>query len=537
MTVLPIVGRELVVAARRAATYWTRFYFAAMALGIFLFLKLIYRGAASEMGHQVFNLLGYVALAFATLAGVFLTADSLAAEKREGTLGLLFLTDLRGYDVVLGKMAASSLLAIFGLLAVFPVLALPLLMGGVSGGEFWRTLLVFVVALYFSLSAGMLVSAVSQDGRHALAGTFAMVTITAGVLPLLWEVLTQTFHRAFPDYIIWPSPYYAYVSGFDTAYLTRGGRREFWGSLSATAMLATGGIAVASVILPRSWQKTSSSVTGGRRAARPGGAPGQKAPRRPAMETANPAEWLAQGDRAGPTAVNRTMYLLLVLWLACVGVWSANHNSVFDPITVFFVFGMHLAAKVLIAAESSRRLHDPRQSGALELLLVTPLPVQAIVQGQQNTLRAQFRRALLGLCLINLLTLNILIRWDSGLSMPSQSMERNTFIEIFLGGALMLWLDAAALAWVGMWKGLKSKKYSRAVLATLAQVTGAPWLAFALFIFLATISPARFNQEHFYILFALWFCVGVAIDLVSILDARTKLAAEFRAVVAQRHGG
>ena len=68
-------------------------------------------------------------------SGVFLTADSLSGEKREGTLGLLFLTDLKGYDVVFGKLIATSLNGFYALLAIFPVLALPLVMGGVT---FWE---------------------------------------------------------------------------------------------------------------------------------------------------------------------------------------------------------------------------------------------------------------------------------------------------------------------------------------------------------------------------------------------------------------
>jgi len=39
-----------------------------------------------------------------------------------------FLTDLTSRDIILGKLAASSLHGIFGLLAVFPILGLPLLL-------------------------------------------------------------------------------------------------------------------------------------------------------------------------------------------------------------------------------------------------------------------------------------------------------------------------------------------------------------------------------------------------------------------------
>ncbi|HQU46125.1 MAG TPA: hypothetical protein PK867_25150, partial [Pirellulales bacterium] len=42
-----------------------------------------------------------------------LTADCISSERREGTLGLLFLTDLRGHDVVLGKLVVAGLGAFY----------------------------------------------------------------------------------------------------------------------------------------------------------------------------------------------------------------------------------------------------------------------------------------------------------------------------------------------------------------------------------------------------------------------------------------
>ena len=45
---------------------------------------------------------------YCLLEGTRLAADCRGEEKREGTLGLLFLTDLQGYDVVLGKYLATS---------------------------------------------------------------------------------------------------------------------------------------------------------------------------------------------------------------------------------------------------------------------------------------------------------------------------------------------------------------------------------------------------------------------------------------------
>src|SRR5438477_8359528 len=155
MTFLPIVDRELRVAARRPATYWTRLVFAIAGAGI-VSLALLFAAAAqtgaSGIGGWLFYFLSLLALGFSAFAGVFLTADCLSEEKREGTLGLLFLTDLKGYDVVLGKLAVTSLNAFYALLAICPVLALPMLMGGVTFGELGRVMLALVNTLVFSLA-------------------------------------------------------------------------------------------------------------------------------------------------------------------------------------------------------------------------------------------------------------------------------------------------------------------------------------------------------------------------------------------------
>src|SRR5437667_3091836 len=192
MTFLPIVDRELRVAARRPATYLTRLLFAIAGAGI-VSLALLFAAAAqtgaSGIGGWLFYFLSLLALGFSAFAGVFLTADCLSEEKREGTLGLLFLTDLKGYDVVLGKLLATSVPAIYGVLAVFPVLAITLTMGGVTAGEVWRMTLVFMTTLFFSLSVGMLVSSLSQQGNRAMSRAAGTIFLVSAGLALVGLVL------------------------------------------------------------------------------------------------------------------------------------------------------------------------------------------------------------------------------------------------------------------------------------------------------------------------------------------------------------
>ena len=142
MTFLPIVERELRVAARKRSTFWLRVVAALVALiiaGGFLITAMVgsLPFGPSSFGKGLFTVLTWLSLAVTLSAGLFFTSDCLSEEKREGTLGFLLLTDLRGYDVVFGKLLATSLRSICALLAVFPILAVTLLMGGVSWCR-WR---------------------------------------------------------------------------------------------------------------------------------------------------------------------------------------------------------------------------------------------------------------------------------------------------------------------------------------------------------------------------------------------------------------
>ena len=87
----------MLVASRKRSTFWVRIAAALVAVLIgsgFLILAAVWSfgfGAAT-LGKGLFALLTWLNLAAALSAGLFLTSDCLSEEKREGTLGFLFLT-------------------------------------------------------------------------------------------------------------------------------------------------------------------------------------------------------------------------------------------------------------------------------------------------------------------------------------------------------------------------------------------------------------------------------------------------------------
>src|SRR2546429_5703132 len=185
MRLLPIVDRELRVAARRRGAHGLRLLAALAALAIITWLCLRPEPGRppTALGQSLFTSLSIMAFAYCLLIGPFITADCISSEKRDGTLGLLFLTDLRSVEVVLGKWVAASLAGLYGLVAVLPSLGIPLLLGGVTPGEYGRMALAVVNAILFSLTAGMLVSTLKRDQNKAIVGALILVLAVSRCLP------------------------------------------------------------------------------------------------------------------------------------------------------------------------------------------------------------------------------------------------------------------------------------------------------------------------------------------------------------------
>jgi len=525
MTFLPIAGRELALAARRPGTYRLRAYGVFFAL---IVLAVVSRGNVpqGQLGHTVFSALGVASLAFCLLAGLLLTADSIAAEKQAGAIGLLFLTDLKGYDIVLGKLAAHSLNAFFGLLAVFPVLALPLLMGGVTGLEFSRLLLVLGTTLFFSLSLGLAVSAVSGDPKAALGWALILMAFVAGLLPALWWLQKLSLGVGWLGFLLWPSPAFAFRYSFDAFHRLPSGAANYWRSVQTIWLLTALCLAWASFITPRAWQTHELKT----RKLRP---PNPKPRRWELAEAENPFCRVTIRDWAPSSLANLLLRVALPVWL-CFFCFTPACQPPGAPwpyiVCLFLAFALHALVKLLMIVESVSRLNHDRNSGALELLLVTPLPVTAIFAAQRQAMRAHFRPALWTLCLLNAALLSAVLVYALNLSVQENDLWM--FAEVMVGGVVVLLADCEAVLWVGMWHGLSKRHAYKAVIITALQLLGPCWL---LAFFLIVTAPNVGSRLGAAIVLTAWFLAGLAVDAISVVLARSRLIGQFRAVVAQRY--
>jgi len=547
MTFLPIVARELRVTARKRSTYWVRFTAAAIALliGAWSFLFLTRMGATSVVGKTLFGGLTGLAWLYAFLGGIFKTADTLSEEKREGTLGLLFLTDLKGYDIVLGKIVAASVNWFFGLLALFPVLALALLMGGVAPGEFWRKILALTNMLFFSLALGMFVSSFTRNERRAAGLTLALFAL------LLWAPSELAdWHKKstgaleFSPWFVWPDVGRPLEHASD--YLYNRNARPYWGSLGVSHGIGWLFLVLASLIVPHTWQQqagkmarwqeNAEQLTYGKNRER------RKRFRQRALDI-NPFYWVASRARGKLLGV---MLALAAVSLCYAANFWRRPNAWDSPWDFLWpAFWLHALLKIWIAFEACRRFVEDRRSGALELVLCTPFTPAEILRGQWRALIRQFGLPILCVLLIDLALA------CAGMTFSNRNARVGGFDEYFLflsmlGAATVVFIaDIIALAWLSMWRGMKARHSYTALLWTLVQLLAGPWVLFyvaftalMMIVFVPQIArggaaPAATTVTKWmewlpYIMTVLWATISLTVAILSAWWARRCLKRYFR---------
>jgi ABC-type transport system involved in multi-copper enzyme maturation permease subunit len=547
MSVLPIVARELRVAARKRSTFWLRIIAALVAFVIgamVMVLSRLFAGGTAQLGTFLFGALTWLGLAVALSAGVFFTSDCLSEEKREGTLGLLFLTDLRGWDVVLGKLAATSLRGAFALLAVFPMLGITLLMGGVTGALLWKTSLALLNALLCSLAAGMLVSAMSRDAQKAMGGTVALMLLLIGGSAAADSMLEEAagWHGGPIFNLI--NPGYVFASAGDTV------TAPFWTGLvinQAALWLALG---LASVLVRRTWQeraRKSSGLSGGRSYAWRYGSSKRRSRLRRGQLERNPVLWLAARERWQSLGM-WALALAVVGASVVLGAQRASRTawSELSSMSAFVLLGLYLWA----ASQAGRFFVEARRTGLIELILAAPVTVKQVVGGQWRALLRLFGlpvALLLGahIAVLGLAREMVLAGVPVG---TGNSVSLVVMVATIAGAGLTALANLLALGWFGMWMGMTSKNNNLATLKTITFVQIVPWFitTFASYSFTMLLMLPRLGfmnsgtssqMMNWFPLLLIGFGTVMALgkDAGFVLWSRSRLYANFREQAA--HGG
>jgi ABC-type transport system involved in multi-copper enzyme maturation permease subunit len=409
MTLVPIVERELRSAARQDFTYYLRLVGAAgllVALTAFLIFKMDEPNPGSHLfAHLHFTLFGAIWFVVPSL-----TADCISQERRDGTLGLLFLTRLNARDVVIAKSLAQGLRAFTLWLAVLPVMAVPFLLGGVSWTEVLVSCLVHFSAICLALTSGLIASAISRSWTRVMtcAGFLSGCFCVGFVLVfIVWVSFTLPGGASVRSELWRRGLFPAVLAGFQAAvdwgacwpeiFSRFGSRvRSWW--LEGSALIVLG----SALFLLLAIRFVARCVRGMWREEPP--SPAMRWLQRRFLQPIvfrnffrrwmkqkldhNPVGWLEQRSWSGRMVAWGWLGLVAFLYSGALSEGMMFSRGGSNPLFIHQPMAWLLGASMAFSAAGSFRRE--RESGVLELLLVSPLGEEEIISGRVRGLWAQF---------------------------------------------------------------------------------------------------------------------------------------------------
>ncbi len=574
MRFLSVTDRELRSAARRKGTYRTRWLTAALFFGLLVWLLWAF-GAFKDrrMAPDVFRVYAVLTFLYCLFLGAACTADCISIERREGTLGLLFLTNLNSAEIITGKFCSMALASVFGLMAIFPMLALPLLMGGTTLECFARTVLGLLNGTLFALAAGLLASVMCQRQFTAIALALGLA-LGVGCGLMLGAVVAWSFRSTKPlaESLAMFSPLYTLIAA-DNSRVFKANR--FWYSAAAVAGTSLAWLGLTTVLLARTWRDRPTGARAWqrlmfwRRSERKPSA--KRAGLRRRLLAINPVFWLA-----APSRVSAPVMMLLVVVVTAITaqvaapyfgrVMGAGAATPMEGHLFAWLWaGLAIHALVLYyaAMSASQRLAEDKQTGALELLLGTPTTERAISRGLWLAYRRKMLFPGLAAVLVHCFFVWILLElmvldppgrgplppgttpgelfWSALFNQPLRGQMLEFQFGFMLRVALLILLQLMVtwptLGWVGRWLGVRMKHAGFAPLASLAWLCAPPVLLFTLACYLADrVHLDRLPERRFLpIMMWLGLAIGIGHCLVLSLWAASRLRRHLRVVAMSRY--
>jgi len=479
----------------------------------------------AAVGAVLFRMLEALMLVMCLVVGGLSSLSAFSVEKREGLLGLLFLTDLSAREIVLGKLAVNSWVLLHGLFAFGPILCLPLLLGGVSADEAFLGFVAVVGALIFSASMGVMCSALARHEREGMV-LWVVIFLMISVFPYLFAAALFGGEMG-PFSVGWCLKS---LSPWFVPQMVWGGNRGtgMYQAALTFGLLVQFGLSVlcleiASRWIRRHWRdegETATPQTFRLAAAGPGVTTDRddwlgrwlarlERVRREGLRRyldRSPSLWATLRLDRGPAWLWFIVFPILALLCAYYVAVPPDFREWFSLGVVFFC--IHAGVKTWLALSVCRRWSEDCGSGVMELILTTPQTARSVLRGHFQALMRQFGRPLVAVMAVEILWL---MHWSQRLYThgPMPWWIFGVFVVVTVG-------DCVGIVWTGVRFAMVKRDYFRTVVATCGVMLLAPWICVfvtsvvrAMIFKPAFLAPAP--EEHRGVLF--WFLWSLIFDL------------------------
>ncbi len=457
MRLLPILVRELRVLCRKRGTYGMRLALAFPVLATGALFTLDYPGTG---GDAIAAQAAVCQILFA-FGAAFAASDSISSERREGTLGLLLLTPLRSYQVLLGKLLTRISQFLLCLWAVVPILSLPLLAGGVDPADVAWLIAGILAGCLLGMAIGLCASVLCKSAVASACLSFAFLLGLYIVPPVVGEIVVGI---AYNLNFYWWGPIAAILES--GAELTL--NLAILGGLTLSLILFSQLIFSIAWILER---RAGGTIPVKEAASR-------QAPVHPAI-----------GDLENPPRVLHSRYHrrgifyrigTVILLLPCLTFFIFYFHELLtgtlvsyfaSDVFILYIFGFPLMSLAYLKAslDAPSLIYEDRKTGMLELLLIAPLSRVALLRGLRHPVGTQLiwnRSMILSLHLLAILMLCCLAwrEWTVASGVSEIVLDSLILVLAHIGCVLTLPVELLSIRNLGIWLGLKTERPLKASL-------------------------------------------------------------------------
>lgn len=339
-------------------------------------------GDIARFGELVFQVFAVVQLTLMIFFSVLFAAGNVAQEKDRRTMLLLLMTDLRDRELVFGKLCASLLLPAVLLALSVPVFVIVHLLGGSSLEQIGCAIAISTAAGFVAGAWGSLVAFWREKTFQTLAISLIGIVIYLGVVE---AVALLAGGGSTAGFIVGTlNPFRAMLRVLEP-FNTAGGTTFVTAALVSTLALAGLGLslAVATILQVRIWNP---SRTLGEAATKDEHVQGVVRPPREVWNS--PVIWREMKTKAyGRKVVFIKLAYLVIAAFAIYSILSAPAEGgglvlgMISPAGAAFV-GLSLLTMMLVNAQAVTSLTSERDTGTLELLLVTDITAKEFILGK-----------------------------------------------------------------------------------------------------------------------------------------------------------
>ena len=337
-------------------------------------------GETARFGLLFFQIVTFVMLTLLLFFSALSAAGTVSQEKDRRTFILLLLTDMRDYEIVLGKMLGSLLPMIILLMVTLPVLALSLLLGGVSGGQVVQA---FVVLLATAIASG------SVGGLIALWRDRTFQALALSVLSIvLYLCVVQAAVLLGPNVQGWLDPFQAMQHVLVPMPNTTGLPPAYgFGIVMFGYAVVLNGVGIWKL---RRWNPSGEPIMqrelpSADTIEREDRAEAHAAPGMARKVWRNPILWreirtYAYGRRPLLVKFAYGLVLALICWFALGELNQPGRRASF--VSAYGIVPVAILSLLLVSAQSVTSVTSERDGGSLDLLLVTDLSPREFIFGK-----------------------------------------------------------------------------------------------------------------------------------------------------------